>query len=97
MVPPDTQDKVQRRIQNTIKKNPLLTFEDFKTTRSKLDYFDLQEYCTIITSKKSWDLFEEKFKNKQQLMSKFSQLGELRNSIRHSRSVTAVSSLTRSE
>ena len=57
------------------------------------DYFDLQEYCTIITSKKSWDLFEEKFKNKQQLMSKFSQLGELRNSIRHSRSVTEVTAL----
>lgn len=93
MVPPDIQDKVQRRIQNTIKKNPLLTFEDFKTTRSKLDYFDLQEYCTIITSKKSWELFEDKFKNKQQLMSKFSQLGELRNSIRHSRSVGEVIAL----
>ncbi|MCB0463895.1 MAG: DUF262 domain-containing protein [Flavobacteriaceae bacterium] len=92
-IPSDIQDKVQRRIQNTIKKNPLLSHEDFKTTRSKMDYFDLQEYCTIITSKNCWSLFEQQFKNKQQLMNKFSQLGELRNAIRHSRSVSEVAIL----
>lgn len=58
-----------------------------------MDYFDLQEYCTIITSKNCWSLFEQQFKNKQQLMNKFSQLGELRNAIRHSRSVSEVAIL----
>ncbi|MCP4161243.1 MAG: DUF262 domain-containing protein [Deltaproteobacteria bacterium] len=92
-IPPDMYDKGNRRIQNAIKKNPVLSIEDFKGVRPKLDYFDLQEYCTIITSKKCWSKFEETFRDKNQLMMKFSQLGELRNSIRHSRIVSEVAIL----
>ena len=93
IVPPDVLDKVNRRIQIALRKDPSLSPEDFDLTRPKLDYFDLQEYNSLITSKNCWHLFEEKFKNKQQLMSRFSQLGELRNSIRHSRNVNKVATL----
>jgi len=93
LVPSHIIDKVSKRVKNTIKKNPSLTFEDFNTTRKKLDYFDLQEYCDVITSKSAWHLFENKFQNKQQLMDKFSKLGELRNSIRHSRDTSEVAIL----
>jgi len=93
LIPPHIIDKVSKRIQNTLKKNPSLTIEDFNSTRKKLDYFDLQEYCDVITSKSSWSLYERKFKNKQQLMDKFSKLGELRNAIRHSRDVSEVALL----
>ncbi|MGY5851478.1 GmrSD restriction endonuclease domain-containing protein [Salegentibacter sp. F14] len=93
IVPPDVLDKVNRRIQTALRKDPSLSPEDFNSTRPKLEYFDLQEYNTLITSKTCWPLFEDKFKNKQQLMSRFSQLGELRNSIRHSRNVNQVATL----
>lgn len=87
------QDKVSRRIENTLKKNPSLSIEHFSSTRKKLDYFDLQEYCDVITSKQTWELFEPMFKNKSQVMEKFSKLGELRNGIRHSREVNEVALL----
>jgi hypothetical protein len=93
IVPAHIIDKVGKRIQNTLKKNPVLNSDDFKTTRKKLDYFDLQEYCDVIVSKSSWDSFEARFKNKSLLMEKFSKLGELRNSIRHTRDVDEVTLL----
>lgn len=93
LVPPHIIDKVGKRIQNTLKKNPSLNSDDFKTTRKKLDYFDLQEYCDVIVSKSSWDSFEDRFKNKSLLIEKFSKLGELRNSIRHTRDVDEVTLL----
>jgi len=87
------QDKVSRRIENTLKKNPSLSIEYFSSTRKKLDYFDLQEYCDVITAKQTWEFFEPMFKNKSQVMEKFSKLGELRNGIRHSREVGEVALL----
>jgi hypothetical protein len=93
IVPVHIIDKVGKRIQNTLKKNPVLNSDDFKTARKKLDYFDLQEYCDVIVSKSSWDSFEARFKNKSLLMEKFSKLGELRNSIRHTRDVDEVTLL----
>ena len=93
LIPTHISDKVMKRIQNTLKKNPHLSIEDFSTTKQKLEYFDLQEYCDVIVSKSSWSLFEQKFGNKTLVMEKFSKLGELRNSIRHSRSVSEVTLL----
>ena len=47
--------------------------------------FDLREVQDTILSKNLWQRFEDRFKNKEALAQKFSQLAELRNSIRHSR------------
>lgn len=93
LIPPHIIEKVSKRIQTTLKKNPSLSIEDFKSSRKKMDYFDLQEYCDVILSKSTWELFEGKFKNKQLLQEKFSKLGELRNSIRHSREAGEVTIL----
>jgi hypothetical protein len=41
-------------------------------------------------SKASWSHFETRFSNKETLNSKFGQLAELRNGIRHSRTVDDV-------
>jgi len=70
-----------------------MSIDDFRTSRKKLDYFDLQEYSDVILSKSAWEIFEETFKNKQLLQEKFSKLGELRNSIRHSREAGEVAIL----
>jgi hypothetical protein len=93
IIPPAILDKVARRIENTMKKNPSLTREDFFESRKKLDYFDLQEYCDFFVSSKGWELYEDIFRSKPQLMDKFSKLGELRNSIRHSRAIHEVTEL----
>lgn len=58
--------------------------------RRKLDFFDLQEYYDLISSKVTWVLFEESFGSKGNLQTRFAQLGELRNGIRHSRGATEV-------
>lgn len=92
-VPPHILEKVNKRIQNTLRKNPGLNPEVFKQSRKRLDYFDLQEYCDLIISRDSWGLFEPTIRNKQMLQEKFSKLGELRNSIRHSRDVSEVTIL----
>jgi len=92
-VPPHILEKVNKRIQNTLRKNPGLNPEDFRQSRKRLDYFDLQEYCDLIISRDTWEKFEPNFRNKQLLQEKFSKLGELRNSIRHSRDVSEVTIL----
>lgn len=87
-IPQHIIDKVDGRILNWIMKNPGEDNSQFMQIRRKLDFFDLQEYKDIITSKVTWQLFESKFGSKGVLMNRFSQLGELRNGIRHSRDIT---------
>jgi hypothetical protein len=93
LIPPHIIEKINKRIHNNLKKNPSLNISDFKPTRKKMDYFDLQEYCDVILAKGTWDLFDATFKNKQLVLEKFAKLGELRNSIRHSRDVDEVTLL----
>lgn len=87
-IPRHMSDKVDGRILNWLKKNPGEDNTQFTDIRRKLDFFDLQEYKDIITSKITWQLFEINFGSKGTVMNRFSQLGELRNGIRHSRDIT---------
>jgi hypothetical protein len=52
-----------------------------------LEYADLREIESTITTKSLWPLFEPRFGNKETVAVRFSQLAELRNSLRHSRAV----------
>ena len=92
-VPGDIQEKVYLRINQCFKRNPHYDSEEFEKFRKKLDYFDLQEYCKLITLNNVWGHFEGMFRNKQQLQDRFSKLGELRNAIRHIRMVDDVTRL----
>lgn len=87
-IPQHIIDKVDGRILNWVIKNPGEDNAQFKSIRRKLDFFDLQEYKDVIISKTVWQLFEDSFGSKGVLMNRFSQLGELRNGIRHSRDIT---------
>ncbi|MDT0262481.1 hypothetical protein [Jatrophihabitans lederbergiae] len=55
-----------------------------------LEYCDLRELQEIITSKTAWPTFESSFATKESLNGRFGQLAELRNGIRHSRTVDEV-------
>ena len=89
-VPQHLKDKAELKIKKWISKNPGEEKSQFLAFRRKLDFFDFQEYFELISAKSVWPLFEETFVNKANLQSRFNQLGELRNSIRHSRGVTEI-------
>ncbi len=53
-------------------------------------FFDLRELQQVIVNKSIWTHFESRFVNKDTLAKKFDQLAELRNCIRHSRTVDEI-------
>lgn len=89
-VPSHIMQIVQERIDRALKKNAALDSEYYKTLDGKLEYFDLRELQDTITNKSLWSRFEKRFVNKETLANKFDQLAELRNAIRHSRSVDQI-------
>jgi hypothetical protein len=89
-LPPHIMQKVEERLQRAAKKNAALDTEYYQTLEGKLEYCDLRELQDTITSKATWDNFQPRFSSKETLMGKFGQLAELRNGIRHSRTVDEV-------
>ena len=72
------------------RRTPLIDLEHYKHISRRLEYCDLRELQDTILSKTLWSEFEKCFMNKETLMAKFGQLAELRNSIRHSRTVDEI-------
>jgi hypothetical protein len=60
------------------------------TLAGMLEFFDLRELQDTITSRALWPHFEPRFATKEALIIKFDQLAELRNGIRHSRTVDEI-------
>ncbi len=86
-LPPHTLQKIDERIERALKKNAALDKETYKGLDKKVEFCDLRDLQDIINSKTLWDIFEARFSNKEMLFKKFDQLSELRNTIRHSRTV----------
>jgi hypothetical protein len=89
-IPPHVLQKVDERISRATKKNASLDVERLQTLAGKLEYFDLRELQEAIVGKSSWALFESRFGTKESLIAKFDQLAQLRNGIRHSRTVSEI-------
>jgi hypothetical protein len=89
-IPPHIAQRVDERISRALNKNAAMDSGYYTTLPGMLEYFDLREIQDTITSKALWPCFEPNFINKESLATKFDQLAELRNSIRHSRSVSEV-------
>lgn len=87
LIPRHVQDKVEDRIQRAARKNPAFDADRYEQLGGKLEYADLRELQDIISSKTTWERFQQRFANKEALFARFGQLAELRNSIRHSRTV----------
>jgi hypothetical protein len=90
VVPSHVNEKIKDRLETAAKKNPALDAGHYESLAGRLEYFDLRELHDTITNKVLWPQFEELFGTKEQLASRFGQLAELRNGIRHSRSVDDV-------
>jgi len=87
LLPPHVLQKVEERLQAAAKKNAALDTARYDTLAGKLEYADLRELQDTILGKAHWHRFEGRFANKETLAKRFDQLAELRNAIRHSRSV----------
>lgn len=90
LLPSHVQQKINERIRKAAKKNPALNPNDLNSISDQLPYADLSEIHDTLVTKALWPLFEERFGSKAVLTTRFGQLSELRNSIRHSRQVTEV-------
>jgi len=90
LLPGAVQNDVMERITRAVRKNAALDMADYQTLQQRLEYFDLRELQTVIVSKSLWTRFDDDFKNKNALGVKFDQIAELRNSLRHSRTVTDI-------
>lgn len=89
-LPSHVVQRAEERIQRAAKKNAALDTERYQTLEGKLEFCDLRELQDTLTGKTLWPSFELRFANKETLNAKFGQLAELRNGIRHSRTVDEI-------
>jgi hypothetical protein len=89
-LPPHVLQRVDERVQAAVKKNPALDANHYAGLGGKLEYADLRELQDVVVSKALAQSFQSRFPNKETLVKRFDQLAELRNGIRHSRTVDEV-------
>jgi hypothetical protein len=89
-LPSHVRGKVAERIKAALRRNPGLDASFYEALAGQLEYCDLRELQDTIVSKEHWPAFEPCFGAKEGLAVRFNQLAELRNSIRHSRTVAEV-------
>lgn len=86
-LPAPVRERAGERIKSAARKNPGLDASHYASLTGLLEYCDLRELQETITNKGLWPRFEAAFGTREGLANRFDQLAELRNSIRHSRSV----------
>lgn len=89
-IPSSVSERVEERLQRALKRNAAMDSDHYATLRGQMEYFDLRELQETIVNKLLWPEFEKKLGVKEALIGKFGQIAELRNAIRHSRSVDDV-------
>ena len=89
-LPPHVFRKIDERLQNVLKRNTGLDSHLYETLEGKLEYADLRELQDTMTNRSLEELFGSRFPSKEILVRRFDQLAELRNGIRHSRTVDEV-------
>ena len=90
LIPQKVQTQVSERIERALKKNAILKASDYENLSQRLEFFDLRELQVVMEGKTLWPRFEPIFKNKSSLLIKFDQLAEVRNCLRHSRTVSDI-------
>jgi hypothetical protein len=89
-LPSHVSAKITERIASARRRNPGMGNRHHESLSGKLEYCDLRELQDVFTSKLLWPQFEERFGSKEILNVRFAQLAELRNRLRHSRTVDDV-------
>lgn len=93
LLPDHIRPKIADRVGRMLKKNPGLDPADYEGLLVALQFADLTELLGVMQSATTAARFTDLFAHKETLIAKFGQLGELRNCIRHSRTVREVTRL----
>ncbi len=86
-IPSHVAQKITDRLQTASRRNPALDADHYESLEGRLEYADLRDLQDTVTNKGLWSRFEPRLGNKEALVHRFGQLAELRNGIRHSRTV----------
>ncbi len=89
-LPQHVRDRTADRLQGALKKQPGSDRAYLRTMPGLLEYSDLRELQDTISNKSLWPSFEPNFASREMLARRFDQLAELRNAIRHSRTISDV-------
>jgi len=87
LIPSDVRDAVRRKIDDRNKRHPYERHQQL-STRGKLDFLDVMDYCKIILA--NWSLFESDFASKGEIEKHFLNIKEFRNSLKHGRELDNV-------
>lgn len=89
-LPSHVRQRIEERLQSAAKKQAVFDVESYRSVVNKLEFTDLRELEAIIQNATLWPLVQSRFASKETVAKRFDQLGELRNAIRHSRSVNDI-------
>jgi hypothetical protein len=89
-LPPHVRAKIDDRVARELRKNPGADPDYYASLGGALEFADLTELLGVMQSGHTAAHFSDTFPHKEGLISKFGQLGELRNGIRHSRTVSEI-------
>jgi len=90
LLPAHVAQRTRERIQRAERQNAALNSQHYTTLAGKLEYCDMRELQDVIVGKALWPTFETRFASKESLNTKFNQLAELRNGLRHSRTIDEI-------
>jgi hypothetical protein len=92
-IPSHILEKINQKLKRERKRNPALVEEKIDLASYWLQFLDLQELLSIITSKLYWHIFESSFGSKEKLNIEFNDVSNLRNALRHSREVDKITQM----
>jgi hypothetical protein len=90
LVPSHIAARVNERIAAAVRRNPAVPNRDVESLAGRLQYFDLRELQDLIVTPALWPNFEATFGSKQVLETRCGQMAELRNVVRHTRTLDEV-------
>ncbi|WP_236979601.1 DUF262 domain-containing protein [Membranihabitans maritimus] len=93
VIPSHLIPKIKGRVEREFRKNPSLKEVSQESVKFWMEFTDLQELNDIITNKSNWPQFELFFSTKPKLAGEFNDVAQLRNSIRHSRSIDQITKM----
>ena len=90
VLPAHVQQKINERLRNAFRTTPGFDMKTYDTLSAQLEFADLRELQDTITNKALWQQFAARFRSKESTATRFAQLAEVRNGIRHSRHVNEI-------
>ena len=89
-LPSHVRKKITERLRTAWRTTPGFDMKEYETLLSQLEFADLRELQDTITNKEIWPRFASRCRSKEGTITRFSQLAQLRNGIRHSRQVNDI-------